>query len=122
MAGEPPRTGPLTLVSGAIVVIGGVVVVASLLWETVVVADTTVDVFVIGGAVFAIGFALGGIDRWYGDERRRGAAQVVSAVGWAGFVWGSSGGTTAVLYGGFALLVVGGLVLFGADEWIEQRL
>lgn len=122
MAGEQPRTGPLTLVSGAIVVIGGVLVVASLVWETVVLADTAVNVFLVGGAVFAIGFALGGVDRWYGGERRRGAAQVVSAVGWAGFVWGSSDGSIPVLYGGFALLVVGGLVLVGADEWVERRL
>lgn len=122
MAGSQPRTGPLTLVSGAIVVIGGVVVVASLVWETVGLADTVVDVFLVGGAVFAIGFGLGGVDRWFGGEQRRGAAQVVSAVGWAGFVWGSSGGALWVLYAGFALLVVGGLVLLGADEWVERRL
>ncbi|MFB6104046.1 MAG: hypothetical protein ABEJ57_03020 [Halobacteriaceae archaeon] len=122
MAGQAPRTGPLTLASGIVVVVGGILVVVSLVWETVTIGATVVDVFQVGGAIFAVGFALGGVDRWQTGQRRRGVAQVVSAVGWAGFVWGTSGGPTVVLFGGLVLLAIGGLVLVGADEWLDRVL
>lgn len=122
MAESEVRTTTLTLVSGLIVIVGAVVVLASIFWETVTVGETVVDVFLVGGAVFAVGILVGGVDRWIGGDRRRGAAQAVSAFGWAGFVWGTSDGPELVLYAGLALMLIGGLVLVGADEWVERFL
>lgn len=118
MAESEIRTTTLTVVSGLVVIVGGVVVLASVFWESVTLAATRIDVFLVGGAVFAVGILLGGVDRWVGGDLRRGAAQAVSAFGWAGFVWGTSDGPAVVLYAGLGLMLVGGLVLVGADEWL----
>lgn len=91
---------------GVCVALGGVAVLADALG-----VPGVVDPFVIGGALFAVGFALGAAAASSRDDRVGVALHVVAVAGWVGVLVGAETRATAATWGGVALLAAAGVGL-----------
>lgn len=122
MSEAAPQTSPVVAVAGLLTILGGVVVLASIFLPTVTVADTTIDLYLWGGIVFAIGFAGGAVLHLERGDRGRAAAQVTGALGWMFVVIGGTTGPSWLFLLGLAGLVVGALLLYDIPARVAERL
>ncbi|WP_323675671.1 hypothetical protein [Halorubellus sp. PRR65] len=91
---------------GVCVALGGVAVLAD-----AVGVPGVVDPFVLGGGLFAVGFALGAAAASSRDDRAGVALHVVAVAGWVGVLAGSAMAATAATWSGVALLAAAGVGL-----------
>jgi hypothetical protein len=105
-------TSQITVAAGLLTVLGGVLVLASIFVQSVVIAETTIDLYLWGGVIFAIGFAGGATLHLDRGNQTKAAAQVLGAAGWLLIVVGGSEGLTNVFFAGLVLLLVGGALLY----------
>lgn len=92
-------------VQGAAVFFGGVALVADAAG-----VPGVVDPFRLGGALFAVGFALGAVAALLSDDARGAVANAVAVVGWV-LVLAAGAVAGAVAWTGIALLAVAGAAL-----------
>jgi hypothetical protein len=122
MSEPAPQTSPVVAVAGLLTILGGVVVLASIFVPTLTVAETTVDLYLWGGIVFAIGFAGGAKLHLERGDRGRAAAQVTGALGWLFVVIGGTVGPSWLFLVGLAGLVIGALLLYEIPGKVADRL
>jgi hypothetical protein len=70
-----------------------------------------VDPFVVGGALFALGFALGAAAAWSRRDRGRVVLHASAVAGWCGVLAGEATRSAVATWGGLVLLAVAGLGL-----------
>jgi hypothetical protein len=91
---------------GVCVVLAGVSVLAS-----AVGVPGIVDPFVVAGALFTLGFALGGAAAWSRRDRGSVALHACAVGGWVGVLGGEATRSVIATWGGLVLLAVAGLGL-----------
>lgn len=116
-------TSQITVAAGLLTVLGGVLVLASIFVQSIVVGSTTIDLYLWGGVIFAIGFAGGATLHIERGDHTKAAAQVLGAIGWLLIVVGGSGGPTSVFFAGLVLLLIGGGLLYEVPgriaDWLD---
>lgn len=122
MAESREETGPVTLVAGLLTVVGGVVVLASIFVPTLTVAETSINLYLWGGVIFAVGFAGGATLHLERGDTTKAWAQVTGALGWLLIVVGGSGGPTILFFIGLVALVIGGALLYDVPGRISRWL
>lgn len=70
-----------------------------------------VDPFVLGGALFALGFAFGAAAAWSRRDQGSVALHASAVVGWGGVLTGEAARSAVAAWGGLVLLAVAGLGL-----------
>lgn len=70
-----------------------------------------VDPVVVGGALFALGFALGAAAAWSRDDRSGVALHACAVAGWGGVLAGEAARSAIATWAGLVLLAVAGLGL-----------
>lgn len=122
MSESREETGPVTLVAGLLTVVGGVVVLASIFVPTLTVADTSINLYLWGGVIFAIGFAGGATLHLERGDTTKAWAQVTGALGWLLIVVGGTSGPTILFFIGLVALVIGGALLYDVPGRISRWL
>lgn len=120
MSDEPEDVGALVSIGGLLAVGGALLVVISLFQETATVGDTVLNLYLIGGVIFAIGFAAGAQLHVQRGDSQRAAVQVVAAVGWVLVVVGGDTGPRPLFYGGLILLLGAGAVLYDVPQRLQR--
>lgn len=116
------RPGTLVSVGGLLAAAGALLVVASLVVDSVRLGETVIDLYLVGGVVFAVGFAAGAQLHLGRGDTRRAAAQVVAAVGWLLVVVGGSTGPRLALWVGVVVLAAAAVVLYDVPDRLRRRL
>ncbi|MFB6112193.1 MAG: hypothetical protein ABEJ35_06630 [Halobacteriaceae archaeon] len=122
MSEATQRSSTGTVLGGLLVLAGGILVAVSIFVPTVTVANQSVDLYLVGGVIFAIGFAAGArlhLDR---GDRQRAAAQLLGALGWLLAVVGGTIGPSSLFIVGLGLLLGAGLLLYDVPGRLRRRL
>lgn len=122
MSDASENVGPLVSIGGLLAAGGAVLVVISLFLESVTVASRVIDLYLVGGVIFAVGFAAGAqLHRQRGDQTRA-IIQVTAAIGWLFVVVGGASGPRGLFYVGLVLLLGAGAVLYDIPDRIRRLL